>query len=229
MQKKLGVMLLCHERHQYLRAIYQCLQRMRTTTHLQITANRPNSRVVSVIQDIAADADYDPLIDVKILRAPFDPLEKGERFMELRQWQLEHLPDTEYGVIWDDDHFLADPAEAHQLLHRPRKSVDLVYATKLFFWDSLDTITTHLPRHRSVFFFRRLPGDKFPTDRTIHAPAQIHDTAITVRDLKTPLLDYGYLSKADRERCWNDYKRAGKIDAATLALLKEPKLQKYHD
>lgn len=218
-------MLLVHQRDHVLGAIFQQLRRLKCRTHLQITVNRPSSSVLNLVEAVV---QHPPgRATVEVLQAPFSPVgDPGkERFMELRQWQLERLPWTDYGVIWDDDHVLEDHKEARDLLHTG--GFDLVYATKKFFWDSPETYTTHLPVHRSVFFFRRIPGDSFPLDRVIHAPRLIHDSSREIRDLEGALLDYGYLYPEDRFRAWADYKRSGKIDASTIGLILPPKLEQW--
>lgn len=164
--------------------------------------------------------------EIVVKEAPFPALAGGvERFMELRQIQLDMIRGRHpaYGVIWDDDHVLADVDEAKAVL---ADQPDLVYASKLFLWDSQETYNDAMPQHRSVFFFRMLEGDQFPLDRTIHAPARIHDTASKVVDLQAPLLDHGYRHQKDREKIFKEYVRVGKIDAATVPLVEPPTLKK---
>lgn len=216
---RIGVMTLLHARSAYIRAIARGLRSLGLPVEWQLVLNRPTAPVIAELNFTLAHlgARIKPLV----LDAPFSPLDKIERFMELRQWQLERLSPCEYGVIWDDDHVLGDPAATPGIL---MQDPDLVYATKVFFWDNDATVATHLPTHRSAFFFKRLPGDAFPEDRTIHAPARVHDQARVVVDMPGDLLDFGYMAKADRERCWRDYKRVGKIDASTLPLIQAPAL-----
>jgi hypothetical protein len=214
-------MQLVHARHEHLMDIWKQLRLLGCDIHLQVVLSRPNSEVIREVNHLEKHATY----DIQVVEAPFNPLEagKGERFMELRRWQHDLLPPCDYGVIWDDDHYLEDPQEARKLLEC--REWDLIYATKAFFWGDREHIATHIPTHRSVFFFRCLPGDEYPLDRVIHAPSQIHDNATQVTDLRSKLLDFGYLNRADRDRCWADYKGVGKIDSATSALIDEPTLE----
>lgn len=192
---------------------------------MQITANEPSPAVVQVVTRGCSQLS-DAGKAVQLLEAPFSPLAERERFMELRQWQLSQLPSRgDYGAIWDDDHILEDPAELVRVL---QDGADLVYATKIHFWDSPRFYTTRLPVHNSVFVFRQLPGDSFPLDRVIHAPGRVHDSAEKVVQLKGHLLDYGYMRAEDRKRCWDDYRRVGKIDAATTPLVQPPATQYWH-
>lgn len=218
---KLGVMNLVHARHEHLMPIWKQLTQLGCDIHLQVVLSRPSSKVLQEVNELEKLNPY----NLQILEAPFNPLEAGqkERFMELRQWQHDLLPPCDYGVIWDDDHYLEDPKEARSLLETWKW--DLIYATKVFFWGDREHVATHIPTHRSVFFFRQIPGDRYPLDRIIHAPTQIHDNAKNITDLRSKLLDFGYLDRADRERCWADYKGVGKVDSATLALIDEPTLE----
>lgn len=215
--------MIVHKRDQYLRSIARNIRQMGIKTHWQIVMNQPSRAVLSELNAIEQDLPLQVTVDIK--EAPFSPLEHGrERWPEFRQWQLERLPETNYGVIWDDDHLLADPTVVEPLL---RQEPDLAYITKLFFWGTPVTYTTHIPTHRSVFFFRRVEGERFHQHRILHAPLPIHDEAARIVDVPTQLLDYGYMDTRDRERCWLDYKRAGKIDAATLAIVRRPCLQEW--
>jgi hypothetical protein len=221
----LGVMTLLHSRHHCLLPIYADICRLAAGArhvHWQIVLNKPTNMVLETLNYILTHDRRGMMIDV--LEAPFSPLDNIERFIELRRWQYERLPVTTWGVIWDDDHVLADSEEARIKL---TSKDDLVYATKLFFWDDDEHYTSHIPTHRSVFFFRRLENDQFPADRGIHAPALIHDRGGPQSDLRAPLLDYGYMARVDRERCWLDYRRVGKIDAATLPLTRDPILHHW--
>lgn len=227
----LSVLTLLYKREFVLPAIFQNLVDLRAALpHLDVTWHLALSPRVSLdvldtinkLQHLQVDHRLGPRIEV--YPAPLNPLDDKERFMELRQWQLSFAPPG-WAVLWDDDQVLANPSEFAQHFH---SDVDLLYATKVFFWDSDDQVATHLPPHRSVFFFRRRDGDQFPLGRTIHAPVDVHDNPRGVADLRGALLDYGYMRRDDRLRCWNEYKRVGKIDAATLALVREdPPLERW--
>jgi hypothetical protein len=106
---------------------------------------------------------------------------------------------------------------------------DLIYARKRFLWNSIDKFNAKMPEHRSVFFFKCLDEDDFPsveTGRIIHAPVRVHDSpdsrSVT---LESNLLDIGYLWPEERERVFRAYAEAGKIDSATTPLVQEPDLR----
>lgn len=222
---KLGVMTLAYQREHVFREIAKSINRLRLPVVWQIALNRPNAAVLSTLAQVERDLELMPRCKIQLsyLEAPFSPLDQGrERFMELRQWQLEQLPaDCTHAVIWDDDHILEDEAEVRDAI---QSGADLTYIRKVFYWDRTDQINTAFPEHNSVFVFRRLPGDSFDLGRTLHAPTRVHDNPRSIVQLDGRLLDFGYLRATDRERCWSEYKRVGKIDAATLPLVSPPRL-----
>lgn len=211
----LGVMVLAHRRPWLLGAIQAQAKQIDPHAVVQFTYDRPTEEVTWAL----ATAEHRQA-------APRAVLDHRENFMEVRRWQLDQMRpfNPVYGVLWDDDHLLEDPAEARRVLEEGR--ADLVYATKAYLWDKLELENKALPTHRSPFFFRLLPGDQFPLDRTINAPAWVHDTKPMVTDLHGRLLDIGYLTQEERERVWRAYKKAGKIDQLTTKLLAPPLLKK---
>jgi hypothetical protein len=166
---------------------------------------------------------------IQVVETPFGPLDPGypERFFELRTWQMQQLPaDCTYGVLWDDDHLLEDEPEFLELIKKG--AADLIYGTRLFFWGSHQTYTTHLPVHRSLFAWRHHPGDRIPNKfEGKPGPEIAHRRAKNIVDLEGKLLDYGYVSEEDRTRVWQEYKRVGKLDAYVLALVRKPQLHDW--
>lgn len=209
---KLGVMVLCHARPYILRDIVDQAWTLADEVRVEFMLDRINGAVSDAVFTSGCD---------RVLDAPVPALDHKENFMEVRraQWHSMRTWEPDYAVLWDDDHLLEGPREARRVLEgRP----DLVYATKAHLWDSVKQENIRFPTHRSPFFFRCLPDDDYPLDRMIHAPAGIHDHATKVVDLKGRLLDIGYIERGERARVWAAYKRAGKIDAATLPLIKKP-------
>lgn len=189
---------------------------------VQITLDRPTGTVIAAAERAAAKYP-----GVEVLAAPFPAVADREYFMELRNWQLDQIRrhNPEFVALWDDDHILERPREVAQYL---RGGFDLVYIRKLFFWDTLDQFNTAIPEHNSVLFFRVLPDDRYPLDRVIHAPLQVHDSPLSRKvQVTSRLLDVGYLHQSDRERVFKVYARAGKLDAATLPLMNSPTLREY--
>jgi hypothetical protein len=210
--------VLCHKRPQLLRLIDQQRRAIDPTSLLAFTLDRPSTDVIRVVEQIQREhAD-----SVVVNAAPFPALDAVERFNELRNWQVDQLRDynPKYFVMMDDDGVFADPGALRRALSSTLDP-EVVYATKYFLWDGLDQINRRLPRHRSSVAFKIRPGETFPPlnmDETRRPPNTIFS------DVRSPLLDIGYLTDTERRRCFDAYKRVGKIDAATLPLVKSPEL-----
>jgi len=183
--------------------------------HIHVLTDRPTPEVSQVL------SNFSPSL-FKILSCPF-PLvsrEGGQRICEGENLQLEDLDPLPLDWIFhaDDDHWF-EPIHAEKELPNAltRQDVDLFYAHQLFFWDGYDRVCPPLSRpHYSPQIFRHITGDRFPTNRIIQAPQQIHDQSILsgrVGHLTTPLLDYSCFSQADRIRLYETFVGAGKVDA----------------
>lgn len=210
-----GVVILAHRRPQLLQLIVEQFKSIWPDAAVDLTLDRPSPEVEREAEQAARRWP-----GVRPLRAPFGALTHRENFMELREWQR-HQMDTlhpKWCCISDDDHVLSHPEEARRALEADQH--DLFHVRKLYLWDSPLTANLGLPLHNSVYFYRRLDGDRFG-GRVINAPDRVHDTGRRT-DLKGWLLDVGYLTASERRRVWAAYKRAGKIDPLTLGLVVAP-------
>lgn len=221
----LGLMVLAHRRPWLLPLIARQVQEFwPDKSVIQVTLDRPTSAVLQAVERMGR---LHPQVHITATDIP--ALAHRENFMRLRNFQLDQLRpfNPRYACIWDDDHILECPQEAKWRMIE-QKAPDLVYIRKRFLWDTIDQQNTAIPEHRSVMFFRVRPDDRFPEDRMIHAPAGVHDDpASRYTTMKSTLLDVGYLTPGERERVFAAYKAAGKIDAATLALVSPPQLKPY--
>jgi len=219
-------MVLCHRRPYLLELIVKQLSKYwpnQSVVHFAMDRPTPAvelevERLVMSTQSVKCRAYYLPFPVVS---------SQGERYMEARNFQLEalHQDEPRYVAFWDDDFFLEHPAEAVMLVRG--NFYDMVYAHKLYLWDSPTQFTTHLPEHNSVFLFRRRLGDKFPLDRMIQAPLPLHDDPeALVMQMNSRLIDIGYMHEAERQYIFKQYAKAGKIDQLTKGLLDPPRLHK---
>lgn len=221
-------MVLCHRRAYLLREIVEQIARcwpFRSVVHFCM--DRPTQEVEKEVADIIEDT---VMVKCRGYYLNFPVVSsQGERYMEARNVQLEALHDDEpeYVAFWDDDFLMASPEEAVAFIRGGL--ADLVYARKLYLWDSLRHYTTHLPEHNSVFLFRRRRGDQFPLDRMIQAPEPLHSEAKHIMQMNSPLLDVGYLHADERRQIFKNYGKAGKIDQLTQGLLAEPQLKPITD
>jgi hypothetical protein len=219
MAKTLGVALTVHRRPQYLRRIAHSILCYGVDFRVLVTLSRPTSSVVSEVEHLQR-----MLPNVTLVEAPFNPLEPGEpeRFMELRDWQWQQLQDCRYFCLHDDDHWLSDPPEVEEVLNL---NPDIVYVDKSYFWDEMH-VNRAMPRHRSGFLYRVMPGDTWRP--RVPSPVNLHrKRPLKVLDMEGHLLDFGYATHEDRQKCWSDYRGVGKIDAVTMGLLREPELVRW--
>ena len=215
---KTAWLTLCHKRPQLLQLIDRQRKAVDPTSVLALTLDRPTTDVIRAVERVQRDSPESVVVN----NAPFPALDTVERFNELRNWQVDQLRDynPKYFVIFDDDAIFASAGAFRRALGSTLDP-DVVYATKYFLWDGLDRINQRLPRHRSSVAFKIRPGETFPP-LNMDETRRPSDTIFA--DVRSPLLDIGYLTEADRRRCFDAYKRVGKIDAATLPLVKEPQL-----
>ncbi len=216
-------MVLCHHRPWLLGLIVEQIYATWPDAVVHFMADRPNAAVIAEL----AKLESHPA--VKVFTSDMPAVGGVENFMLVRQCQLRFMQqeNPRFICIWDDDHILENPKEAaDKVRHR---HYDLIYTKKTIFWDDLEHTNCDLPVHNSVFFFRHLLNDRFPLNRMIHAPWQIHDKLdAKVAQMKSTLLDIGYLYPEQREEVFKRYARAGKLDAATLPLTSsKPNLAPY--
>jgi hypothetical protein len=216
---QVGLMVLVHQRPQLLRLIVEQAVETWPDAVIDFGQDRPSTDVAAQVYLLQRDYPN----NVTHWNCPFPAIAHREQFLELRQLQLERLHDAKvkYLAMWDDDHILADPEEAKRCL---ADNPTLVYCHKLYMWDSPSFINLGLPGHNSVLFSRRLEGDRFGTNM-VNAPAEVMRKGEgNFVQMKTWLMDIGYMTASERKRVWEVYKRAGKIDDLTLGLMRAPKL-----
>ena len=154
------------------------------------------------------------------------PPYRESTFRLLRQQQLASLHnDVEYAALHDDDQILS--ADALTRLQRALDAgVPMLFARRMYLWDRPHLENAAMPVHLAAYHFPVEPGDDFPDSRTIHAPARVYDRHADRAASEPHLIvyDVGYLDADERARVWESYRRAGKLDPATYALIEEPLL-----
>lgn len=224
--KVLGVLLRAHRRAETLELVLSELVRYSTlpgvACRIHVMADRPTQPVRYVLERF-----QQKIYNVVAPRLPLLSREHGELFMQGLNAQLDDFErvGADWYLVADDDQWFEPHhinTELPAVLHNP--DIDIWYAECVFFWD---TPTTYHPdrRHCSPVLFRAKPGDRFPTNRIIMATEEVHDTAIIqgrTGRLKTPLLNYGAYSAEERQRVYDTYKEAGKVDLFTESGLIAP-------
>lgn len=152
-----------------------------------------------------------------------------ERFMEGLRAQYEELltiaPDLDAAMLWDDDMWLTSRGIRELRGHLDALTADRIEIRARFLWDDWGQVNEAFPHHWQAILFRVLPGDDFPLHYTVHCPDRAAQGKC-IR-MKSPLVNAGYMDPVDRQLTWDMYKRAGKIDAHTLQLVRPPKLERF--
>lgn len=220
-----GALVRCHCRPMLLEIVLQELLRYQDLSDLvvkiHVLSDRPTVGVSKVLMKYSRRL-------FNLMESPFPLLSPGSgerRFMDaLRLQHADLLKDgsVDWFYLADDDRWL-EPHHALPVLKDAlwNPGVDLWYANSLFMWDEPDKYQPHRA-HFSPVFSRRIPGDEFPTNRIIQAPALVHDQSIMCGRtgvLPIPLLDYGSFHAVDRLRLHAAFVEAGKIDPYVDSLL----------
>jgi hypothetical protein len=213
---RLGVILRAHQRANTLSIALSELLRLGKlpglAVKIAIVADRPSASVQKVLDSSGCAVVSCPF--------PLVSAEHGEMFMEANNLGLNALLSLtgepyDWLCMHDDDYWL-EPE--HATVEVPtalaNEDVDMWYVRTVFMQDRPDRYNPNR-HHHSPLFFRYLEGDRYPAsrERMIHATALRHDDAICtgrIQTLKTPLLDYGSYSAAERQRLYDVYTRAGK-------------------
>lgn len=214
----LGLLVLVHQRPQLIPLIVEQAATTWPGAVVHFTMDRPSEEVEKATSREQYGEYSGSDIKVRIWDAPFPAITHREQFIELRQFQLEKmhfLHNPEWLAMWDDDLLFEDPEEARAAMAGGQ--YDLLYSRKRFLWETPDQENVGFPVHNSIQLFRNLPGQKWT--KMVQAPAPICDTG-RVGQLAGDMLDVGYLTAADRERCFAAYKRTPKLtDPYTAGLV----------
>lgn len=126
----------------------------------------------------------------------------------------------------DDDQLFTDDGLQEIAGHLSTFTADRYEYRSLFMWDDIDVYNDRFPAHWSGNLFRVYPGDRWATHFVAHCPEMCARSEHVIR-LETPVVNFGYMEEEVRKDYWIRYKRAGKLDAHTMALIKEPDLKDY--
>lgn len=226
--RELGIMLRVHSRHEYLDRVFATFARLanedRNVT-VCIMYDRANAEIISAINYAFERYPYLRRLE---MQAPFALVdEKGEHFMEALDIQYEALraevPNLDAASLWDDDMWLtpAGLVELNKILDN--FDCDRLETRTYFLWDSLERANENFPPHWQALVFRVYPEDRYSTDFMVHCPEY---TAFSpeLRRMTHRLRNAGYMEPRERQRTWEMFKRAGKIDSHTMVLQVPPRL-----
>lgn len=169
------------------------------------------------------------------LPAPFRLLDgEGEHFLDGMNYQIVEMervwPDMDWIFHADDDRWF-EPVQISKELPKALadESVDAYYCKSLFMWGAADTFNTSR-HHDSILLYRHQPGARWSGRRMLNIPDELQEQAVMsgrVGTIRTPLLDYGTFSEADRLRVWTAFAVAGKTDAYVKSIYDPPALLRF--
>lgn len=151
----------------------------------------------------------------------------GQRWAESLQFLHNRIVQERPEAILnlDDDQLFTDDGLEEIAGHLAFFTEDRYEYQSLFLWDDLDHYNAAFPAHWSGNLFRVYRGDHWATNFVAHCPRACARSERVLR-LKEPVINFGYMGVDDRVDAWTRSRRAGKIDAHTLALIREPDLKR---
>lgn len=218
----LGILLMTSQRDYLLPVIIEQIREEFPHHFIILNTDRPSAGVAKMALRYNRSSD--------VVVTSFGPVvsDDGERFPQVRNQMLEALRrfyDPAYVMVWDDDQIWSRCAELRSFM---RLGVDVIEAQDLFFWDSPDTYAIHgfLRHHWSPQIFKNDNDDRFDESLIQQATAKI-SKSLFKRQARAKLLNYGLITAAERQRVFETYKRAGKIDEFTTSFVSPPILKTY--
>ncbi len=229
---RFGVMLRVHRRDMYLEDIFKNLRYLSRGRefHLAIQADRPSAAVTKELNRLVKQAPDS--WNIEVFDAPCKLVDRKENFMVPLQAHYEYLCDMADGkldaaALWDDDFWLTKKGLRELKGHLDILDADRIECKSLFLWDNRSQANEAFPPHWQALVFRVLPGDRYPEDYIVHCP---HNAAQGKHiRMSNQLRNAGYMDADDRRLTWQAYKKAGKIDAHTLSLVKDARLEEINE
>jgi hypothetical protein len=221
-----GIMLRLHRRPEYITKIFDNFRKLARGRKccISVMLDRPTSEVA-----FALDKAIKYLPDsftVDILDAPMPLVGEAENFMSVLQVHYEHLlgmGPVDAVSLWDDDFWFRRGGIREFRGHLASLEYDNVEARSYFLWNHPDQANEAFPAHWQSILFRVYPGHKFPEDYIVHCPHEIAQSSAR-KKMTHRLYNAGYLAEEERQRTFQMYKRAGKLDRHTLSLVGEPRI-----
>ena len=219
-------MLRLHKREQYVNRIIDSIKKMahKRKCYISVMLDRPTSAVAFSLQKQLKQLPESIAID--IIDAPCRLVGENENFMEALQVHYEHLlgmGPIQAASLWDDDFWFRRGGIREFRGHLDSLEYDNIEARSYFLWDHPDKANEVFPAHWQSILFRVYPGHKFPTDYMVHCPHEIAQSSARKR-MTHRLYNAGYIQQDERERTFEVYKRAGKLDRHTLSLVGDPQI-----
>jgi hypothetical protein len=227
----LGIAVRAHRRLESLKVVLAEAKRYGTfpgvRAFIHVLADRPAPGIPEYLKSAAT-----PELHWEV--SPFPILEPGrERFIQAQNLQLdrlEQLYDPDWIYVADDDFaFEAVGIEKELPAALTHPSIVAWFARVLFLQDAPNTYN---PRrvHNSIRLFRHDRGFRHSDKRMLSMPDALHDSAIIsgrTGQLRTPLFEVGGYTAEERQKVYDAYAAAGKVDPFTGALLSRGPLHTF--
>lgn len=230
--KHLGILLRVHRRHACLRRIFKQFNQL--TNHTRVTvvvlADRATDRVN---EELEVCREVYPDLTIQVETSPC-PLVSGSGELYMTALKTHHNLGRKYGcshfVVWDDDFWMSKKLfdEVVELAQEWPSELDVTYVKSLFLWNHADKHNTKLPEHWQHFIWRDVPYTEFTPRMMVHCPERLVREG-SLGHHEGALINAGYQHAEDRQSTFERYRRAGKLDPFTFALLAEPKLEALND
>jgi len=222
----LAVLLRLHARDDCLQYIEQALSALREAVRLRVVVQFDRSAKALRHRAGAALSRLGEWCALSALRPLVD--ETGEHFMEdlAAHWSRARFPtEPDFGVLLEDDEILSPAlvSEVAALLRDWPDDLDGTLLASAFPTEDQET-NPSIPEHVRHFVWRCQPGLGAGFNASglmVHAPEHIVLNGKWAR-LSAPATNVGYRTREERLCSARRAFRSGKVDAHTLALLKEP-------
>jgi hypothetical protein len=200
------------------------LGRNQSKVTIAILADRPSAGVVKALSREKWPKKYNVIIEP----SPEPVVGETTNWVRPLAFLHERIMQEEPEAILnlDDDQLFTDDGIAEIRGHLEFFTSDRYEYRTLFMWDDESTYNDRFPDHWSANLFRAYRHDQWATHFVQHCPEACARSQHVTR-LQEPVVNFGYMDADVRADYWQKYKRVGKVDAHTLALIREPDLKEF--
>jgi hypothetical protein len=219
----LGVILKVHQRTASLNKVLEQLATWpgRLVSRMRVVVLE-DKLVAPAVDDIVMGSD---IVD-QVIRLDYQVVgPEGEKFMQASNVGLAAIESFNPNWIWyaDDDRWFEPGYENDVAGALLNPDVDVWNIRSMFFWEDRG-IREDFFKHNAPLLWRWRPGARLDPARMLECPPVIYEAAKAtgrMGQLSYRLLDVGYISSKERQRVFDAYAQAGKIDSLTTSLLDE--------
>jgi len=235
--RRLGLMLRLHRRARWIPDIFKQMRRIARDVneiYTVVMVDRVSHEVVTTLNR-ELERKENEILNIELMDAPSEGIvsSNGQKWMESLRVQYGRLRlnagyPLDAAMLWDDDCLFSEDGLRELRGHLRCLEYDRLDGESIFFWDDKEHINTRFPRHVQASLFRVYPDDDYPknNDFIVAAPEYVsrsHNWLL----LSNPILNHGYMTKADREMVFAAAKLSGRMDDHTLTLVRSPEISEW--